>query len=64
MEEVEVEAEMEMDDKVVVKWSDLSKHISLLAPFQRGAGESLFKQWIRENIRKKECCLYSSVDGR
>lgn len=58
MEEVEVEAQM------VLKWSDVSKHISLLAPFQRGSGESLFKQWIRDNVRKKECCLYSSHDGR
>lgn len=64
MEEVEVETEMETEHKVVVKWSDLSKHVSLLAPFQRGAGQSLFKQWIRDNIRKKECCLYSSDGGR
>lgn len=58
MEEVEVEAQM------VPKWSELSKHISLLTPFQRGSGESLFKQWIQGNIRKKECCLYSSDGGR
>lgn len=62
MEEVEVEPQME--HKVVTKWSDLSKHISLLAPLQRGAGESLFKQWIWDNIRKKECCLFASDGGR
>lgn len=62
MDELEVEAQLE--HKVAVKWSDLSKHLSLLAPFQHGSRESSFKQWIRDNISKKECCLFASDGGR
>lgn len=62
MEELEVEAQLE--HKVAVKWADLSKHISLLAPFQHGSGELSFKQWIRDNVSKKECCLFARNGDR
>lgn len=63
MEEVEVESQMMMHE-VVLTWSGLSNHLSLPALFQRGACKSLFKQWIRSNVSKKECCLFESDAGR
>lgn len=56
MEEVAVESQMVHE--VVLTWSGLSNRLSPPAPFQRSTGDSLIKQWIRNYISKKECCLF------
>lgn len=59
----EVEEESQTVHEGALNGAELSNHLSHPAPLQRGATEPLIKKWVRENISKKECCLFES-DGR
>ncbi|KAG7227474.1 hypothetical protein INR49_005288 [Caranx melampygus] len=52
MEDAEVEPQL--IDKLAISVAKPSKHLSLSPSFQRCA----FSSWVRENIKKRECCFF------
>ncbi|XP_074551386.1 transient receptor potential cation channel subfamily M member 2 [Halichoeres trimaculatus] len=50
----EAETEKRMVTSLVMSAASPSKHLSLSPSFQRCA----FASWVRENVNKKECCLF------